>query len=217
MKKLTLSALTVLLISATNAQFSKGDRYLTGSFSAIVSDNETNSERIKSYGISFAPAIVKFKSEKKASGFKLLAGFHHGKNTSGVATSKSDMFEVGGGLFWQNYVLLNKGFYLVLEHGVNGRFGRTEGSSNPGDYSYNNTSYGAAVYLSPGLGYKLSERLIIGLNFSHLASAGYSFHRSVQTNGGVTYKSSNGSFSVASSVNNTSVGNLGITFGWKLK
>jgi hypothetical protein len=218
MKKLTLGALAILFIATADAQFNTGDRYLTGYVDAGAGTQKINTTKTKTYGLTLAPAISKFKTPNKANGFKILLGFQHSKSDDAFNVSTGDQYSVSAGMFSQRYFTIGKNFYLMLEKGIDAGYTylRSRSPSAP-NYKSDRHGYGIGVYLTPGMGYKLTDRLIIGLNFSNLARLGYSFYKYEVANLVGTTTSESSQFNFSSSVNNTSVGNLGITFGWKLK
>jgi hypothetical protein len=144
---------------------------------------------------------------------KILAGYQYNKIYSpDINRQRSTQF--GLGVFSQNYLNLNKDFYLFLEKGMSGSvsLGSNDIINNPAASS-DITTYSLSLYLTPGIGYKLSDRLIIGLNLGNIISANY-------THSKIKYPASsakNDGFLLSTSLNNINVGNVGITFGWKLK
>jgi hypothetical protein len=215
MKKFTLYALSVLLVGTTNAQFTKGEKYLSGFFSGSLQENDLNDNNgVESFNLFLSPSFHKFKTDKKASGFKILIGFNQFIYYNSPTITRQRMGTVGAGLFSQNYVNLNKDFYLVLEKGFSGAisFGNNKTLTVPTS-SYDLTSYNVNLYLTPGIGYKLTDRLIIGLNFSNALSLSYTHSVTEYPSG----KSRTDALNFLSSLNNTSLGSVGINFGWRLK
>jgi hypothetical protein len=214
MKKITLFAFAFFVCTIANAQFSKGEKYLSGSFSGQVNDYDLNDHAgTDSYSISFAPAFSRFVSAKKAVGLKIMAAYQYSKAYNpDITTQRSTQF--GLGIFSQNYLNLNKGFYLLLEKGISGivGLGSNDIANNPAASS-DLTQYSLGIYLAPGIGYKLSDRLIIGLNLGSIISANYTHSKIKYPN----YSAKNDALQVFSSLNNINLGSVGITFGWKLK
>ena len=215
MKQLTLSAITMLLFTVANAQFTIGEKYLSGAIAGHLADLDLNdNDGVESYSIHFSPAIHTFRSDKKAFGIKALLGYQYGKSSTPTAVTKHRQGTIGAGLFWQNYINLNKGFYLVMEKGFNGAFisGSDDVISGPVSDA-DITAYNINLYLTPGIGYKLTNRLIVGLNLNNILAIGYTH----SVNKTATSKSKSDALSVFSGLNNTNLGSVGINFGWKLK
>ena len=199
----------------TQAQFVKGDKYLSGSFSGHMNDQDINDQDgVESYSINFAPSFYRFKTDKKATGFKILLGFNYSKQFTPSNTMRSRYGNIGAGLFSQNYFGLGKGFFMVIEKGVNGTFslGSNDILSMPTSNS-DFTAYSVNLYLTPGVGYKLTDRLLVGLNLNSILSIGYA-HTVIKSSSSTV---KNDALNISSGLNNTSVGNVGITFGWKIK
>jgi hypothetical protein len=68
MKRITLFTFAVFLCTIANAQFAKGEKYLSGSFSGYMNDYDINDhDGMESYSISFAPAFSNLSQPKKLS------------------------------------------------------------------------------------------------------------------------------------------------------
>lgn len=217
MKKITLPILLLVLAAASHAQFSKGDKYLGGVVAIHVSENEYSTSGNKSFSATLAPSFTRFKSERRASGFKLAAGYY--KSKFGIPGNPSEIsgWNFGAGLLWQRYLLLGKGFYLVGEYGFNGTYGTRNTSQTNTSFSSDSESYGVNFYLTPGFGYKISNRLLMGLSFSNVALIHYTHEKNTDNNGGIISKTSNNNYGFSSSVNTYALSNLGLNFAWKLK
>jgi hypothetical protein len=217
MKKLNLLLLGVLIISVANAQFKTGDKYLSGSFSFNGGKTEQSSTN-KQFNIGIAPTFTKFKSDKKASGFKLFAGYGESKNSSGSNTQSTDQLNLGAGIFSQNYFPLGHNFYFFIEKGLMADY--TWSKTKESAFAANkitSTGYSASLYLKPGFGYKVTDRLIINLNFMNFATLSYGHSNNETSFGGITSTTKSNSFGLSSGLSNASLGDLGITFGWRLK
>lgn len=219
MKKFNFFMLTFIIISVANAQFKAGDRYLSGSFSFNGGKSEQSSSyNTKQFNIGFSPSFTKFKTDKKASGFKLFAGYGENKNISGSNTQSTDQVNLGAGIFSQNYFSLGNNFYFFLEKGIS--TGYSWSKTKESAFATNkviSTGYSATLYLKPGVGYKLTDRLIVNLNFMDFAALTYGHSNTETTTGTTTTTMKNNSFGLSSGLSNVSLGDLGITFGWRLK
>lgn len=214
MKKITLFILSGFFVCIADAQFTKGEKYLSGSFYSHFNDYDLNDhDGTESVSILFSPSFSKFVSGKKAIGLKVNTGYQYGKMYSSD-TTRSTLGQLGVGVFSQNYLDLKKGFYLLLEKGITGNVALSHiNVINAPSANSDLTSYSLSVYLTPGIGYKLSDRLIVGLNLGSIISAGYTHTKVKYT----TSTARINSLQVFSSLNNINLGSVGITFGWKLK
>ncbi len=218
MKKFTLIVFSVLMISVTNAQFSAGDKYLSGSFSTGWSKNNPSNNEQKQFNIAFSPAFTKFKTDKRASGFRLLTMYGESKSISGSNIQKTNQYGLGAGVFGQNYFSLGKGFYFFAEKGIRASYSHSKVSQSA--FASNvivTQGYSASIYLKPGVGYKLTDRLLLNLEFGDILKLGYGHSKTENTTGATKTVDKNTSINLGSSLNNMSLGDLGITFAWKLK
>lgn len=219
MKKFTLIILALFVLSSISAQFTAGDKYLTGTigFNSNKTTSGANSE-IKGFGLEFSPAFIKFRTENKTIGFRLLSGYSHAETTSGTNHEDSKQYNIGAGVFVQRYFSLGNKFYFLLEPGISLAYGSTKNVHSAfAVTTMESKMYGARAYLTPGIGYKLTDRFIMNLNFANVVALSYTHQKSETTVANNTSGSKSNSFGFQSSLNNTSVGNLGITFGWGLK
>lgn len=220
MRKLTLAALLVIFAAAANAQFTKGDKYLGGSFQFKITDQDvSDNSSTDDLSIFISPSFTKFKSDRRATGFRLITGYQYNKNNNGGVHSEFSGWHLGAGIFAQRYLLLGKGFFLAGEYGANLAtfMGQTEFTIPTPPITIDVDTYTLSLYFTPHLGYKLSERLLIGLNFSNIAAIDVVHHRYKNQSSTGTSRFKNTSMNLSSSLNNTSLGNLAINFAWKLR
>jgi hypothetical protein len=217
MKKFTLVVTALLFFVASEAQFSKGDRYLSGSFSFSHSKNESSATyALHSFSIGLSPSIMKFKSPKKTVGFRIAAKYD--ESTTSLPTQTTDQVMVGAGVFAQHILPLGKGFYLYAERGLDLSYtwaNTREPSSTAIEYAVK--YYSGSLSVTPGVGYKLTDRLIINLNFRNVLNLNYSYYHQQMKSSGSASTTNGHNFNLNSSLNNTTLGDLAITFGWKLK
>ncbi len=219
MKKFTFFVFATLVVSAINAQFKAGETYLTGSVS-LNSDKTTSpsSPDIKSFGFEFSPAFIKFNTDKKATGFRFISGYSKSNTTFGITLQEAKQYTIGAGIFAHQYYSLGNNFYFLLEPGASFTYGSGKNvtTSVSTVTTTENKIYGVRAYLTPGIGYKLTDRFFMNLNFNNILALSYIHQDSKTTVMNNTTTSKSNSFGFQSSLNNTSVGNLGITFGWRL-
>ena len=225
MKKFTLFALAIFAVSLVQAQFVKGDRYLGGTASIYYTNEETSpnnsptNER-RSIGFNLAPSFMKFKTEKFALGFKVSGIYDNTKTKNLAGTVTGNSYGFGAGIFGFHVIPIGKGFFLAAETGVGGDYVQGKTDYRPvSDTRFEGSEFNIAAYVTPSFSYKITNKLIVGVNFANLLRIGYSNHKEetthFTTNTITTIKRSG--FNIASNFNNTSVGQLGITFGLKLK
>jgi hypothetical protein len=220
MKRLTLSAVLLLCILVASAQFSPGDKYLTGTVSFSTSKTEFGpGNEEKNLGISFSPSILKFKSDRKATGFRLLSNYSEHKEISSSNLNKTDQLTAGAGVFCQRIFPLGKGFYFFTEKGVTASILWSKNTQSAfANTSSKTTGFTGSVYITPGFGYKLTDRLLMNLNLNNLLSLNYTHQKNEATvSGSTTTTGKSSSLNLSSSLNNNVLSNVGITFGWKLK
>ncbi len=218
MKKFTLIVFSVFMISVANAQFSAGDKYLGGSFSAGWANNKPGNNEQKQFNIGFSPSFTKFKTDKKAVGFKLITLYGENKSISGINTQKLTQYGLGAGVFSQNYFTLGKGFYFFAEKGIEATYAHSKATQSAfANNEIVTQGYSASIYLKPGVGYKLTDRLLLNLEFGNIIDLTYGHSKTENKTGTTTTTEKNNSLSFGSSLNNISLGDLGITFAWKLK
>lgn len=220
MKKFTLLMLMVVGGYFTQAQYAKGDRYLGGSASIYHSKEEFGNDKRRSIGFNIAPSFMKFKTEKFALGFKVSGIYDNTKNESVAGTVSGNSYGIGAGIFGFHVLPIGKGFFLAAETGINGGYIKGKTDNRPvNNIMFEASEVNVAGYITPSLGYKITNRLIVGVNFANLLRLGYSSGKQEITNfaTNTTTTAKRSGINLTSNFNNTSVGQLGITFGLKLK
>ena len=219
MTEISLIAMALFTLSSVSAQFVSGDKYLTGTigFNSSKITSDPNAE-VKSSGFEFSPAFIRFRSDNKAIGFRLLSGYSHAETSSGTNHEDSKHYNIGAGIFAQRYFSLGNRFYFLVEPGISLAYGSTKNTQSAfAVTTTENKIYGARVYITPAIGYKLTNRLIMNLNFTNMLALSYTHQKSETKVANTTSASRSNAYAFQSSLNNTSVGNLGITFGYRLK
>lgn len=213
MKHTTLALLAILFAGYSNAQFSKGDKYISGGISFSHAKTESLSEQ-KNTSFSFSPAFIKFRSEKKAVGFALSFA-HIRQETDAVIPQNTKRYTAGAEVFIQNILPLGKGFYVYAQPGVAASYGWGTSVSSGTTWENKWKSYGVAAYLTPGIGYKFSNRLLAAISFNNAVLASYSH---ISEEDAISNNTSKGnSFSLSSGLFNSQIGNLGFSLAYKLR
>ncbi|HEX6914437.1 MAG TPA: hypothetical protein VF145_04310 [Chitinophagaceae bacterium] len=220
MKQILLMLPVFAFVTSARAQFTKGDRYLGGYASFNYSNDDLNtSNGQKNFYIAFSPSFTRFKTDRKATGFRFTLGYENNKTKFTFGEQKREDWLAQAGLFGLRIFPLGKGFYLSTEAGGNIGYRNSNNTTvaAPGDRDKRN-EYNVNGYFTPGLGYKLTDRLVLGVNLNSVVGIGYSHVESRYTNpSGVTTKQQADRLSLFSSLNNTTVGQLGFSFMWKLR
>jgi len=217
MKKICLLLLTIAIASTLHAQFTKGDRYITGTAGLGFNQADLSNGDSKSIAVNLSPAIMKFKTDRRAMGFNLNLQLAHQKYNPNPGTLNDDrQYTVGAGIFKLNVLPLGKGLFLSAQHGLQAGYtwGKTVSTSIPFQTEIKNSGYNIGAYITPALGYKLSDRIIVGVNFSNLLYLNFNHTKIKYT---ATYSEERSGISFGSAINNNSIGQLGIQFGFKLK
>jgi len=220
MKTLYLILASSFFISISQAQFTKGDKLLGGSFgigygSSKTGDADKNTQ--KGFSIGLSPSYAWFTSSTTALGFKLNGSYGHSKSDGTLPTSSGHSSAYGGSLFFQKYKNLDSRLSLYAEFGASGSYSSsTSKTLYSGQTSESKgSSWNAGVYVTPGILYKLTQRLLLDVSLNSLLSFNYGKGKSSDQNGN-SYKSSG--FSIGSSFNNSSTATgVGVGFKWLLK
>jgi len=211
--KTILICLPLLLSITVHAQFTTGQKLLSGGINfgnTSYNYGDTTRQNSLSAGLSFS--LGKFISPLHSIGFGLSYSLNnYTQKQPGLANYSSTMNYLGASFFSQYYFPIAKQFYAFLQWnstaGIN--FGNTTG------YSNNFKGYSIATGLNPGLSYKLNKRFLFNASLNNLVSLGYSHSKN-----NLNVMSGNGvmnSFTLSSSLNSGSLGNIGLGFVYLIK
>lgn len=216
MKNICALILAAFICFTAKSQFTAGDRYITDSVSARFGITTGSGSKQIYYHIGIGPGFLKFKSNKKAEGIRILASYGQVRTfNNGVLARRIEFISAGAVFFKQNYLSLGKGFYVFLEEGINARFDQMKQSDIPFTVSnYISKDYKVSLYATPAIGYKLSDRLIINLNLKDLLNLSYDQSK-IESGGPEIRKQRVWDF--FTSLSNRPLNFLGVSFGWKLK
>jgi hypothetical protein len=191
------------------AQISKGDIFLGGSFgvSTYKGDANLTDYDIKGINYNFSPAIGKVIKDNFVFGAELnIAGFDN-KHSSAV---NHEMFTVGGGVFWRKYFeVLNK-FYLFGHGRIAASYAREE-SDGSGLFS-TSKGYGISASIYPGLSYAIKKKIHLEMSLNNLVSASFNHRKITYSSGGVAYDSKINEFGIGSNLFSQSGYAIGIRF-----
>jgi hypothetical protein len=221
MKIICILVVTLFLATHLRAQFTSGDLYIQDSISFTTGKfkGPAGSET-KAFGIGFSPALIRFKNDTKAIGFRLNVNFYKEKATSGTSVSEVKRWGVGIGAFTHKYYPLTGKFYFYTEQGLSVGYTELESKSYSAGLPTSFTlhewhGYNGMAYLSPGIGCKLTSRFIANLVASNILMLQYLHQTEKFSTGAVERKGDQ--FQFSSSLSKNWLGSLGISFGWKLR
>jgi len=215
--------LVVTLFSTTHlgAQFTSGDLYIQDSLSFTTGKFKGSAgSETKAFGIGFSPALIKFKTDTKAIGLRLNVNFYKQKAIAGTSISEVKRWGAGIGAFTHKYYPLTAKLYFYTEQGLSLAYSEFETKSYsaalPTSFTLNEwNSYSGMLYLSPGIGYKLTSRFIVNLVASNILTLQYLHQTEKFSTSGVERMGNQ--FQFSSSLSRNWLGSIGISFGWKLR
>ena len=206
--KAVLFCLPLLLVISVHAQFTTGQKLITGGVNfGNTNYNYGDSSKQNSLAAGLNFSLGKFISPLHSIGFGLNYSLNnYTQKQPGAANYSNQMNYLGASFFSQYYFPLSKQFYAFLQWnstaGIN--FGSVTGFSN------NFKGYSIATGLNPGLSYKLNKRFLFNASLTNLISLSYTHSKnnpSVMSGNGVM-----NSFTLSSSLNSGSVSNIGLGF-----
>lgn len=218
MHKLYLALALICCTSIAKAQFSAGDRLLGGSVSFNGQKGTPSGSDSKQFNFGIAPSFTHFKSATKADGVRFNVNYGEQKIVTGVNYQKADNLGLGLTFFNQRYFTLGKGFYFLVEKGITA--GYTFSKVRQSAFAINEIKtqgFSGTLYLRPAVGHKITDRLFINLDLGNLAALTYGHTKTENTVGSTTTTDKNDAVSFYSTLNNLSLGDVAITFAWKLK
>lgn len=216
MKRQLLFAAVLVIGFNASAQFTKGEKVLSGnlsfSTSKITNTTGTVSQTNSSNNFFINTGIGWVKSEKRIAGFR--AGYYNGllKSNSGLSKSSNNSFTIG--VFNQNIKPFTKSLFGFVETNVNGVY--SWGKFTDASASNNNTSskgYGINANASIGLGYRVTKHLIADATLSNLLSINYGKSEPGNSSTTSTTTTSSG-FGVSTGLSSLSLNSVAIGFRW---
>ncbi len=221
MKILCILVVTLFLTTHLGAQFTSGDLYIQDSISFTTGKfkGPAGSET-KAFGIGFSPALIKFKTDTKAIGFRLNVNFSKEKAIAGTAISEVKRGAAGIGAFTHKYYPITGKLYFYTEQGLSVGYTELESKSYsaglPNSFTLHEWhGYNGMAYLSPAIGCKLTSRFIVNLVASNILTLQYLHQTEKFSTSGVERKGDQ--FQFSSSLSGNWLGSLGVSFGWKLR
>ncbi len=178
MRKLFLTALIGLsaIINST-AQIKKGSILLGGDlgFSSYKDDyNNLPEANTKNNTFSAGLSVAKAFRENRFWGVKISFRNQEQSYYSGSTPYTNELNSYGLGLFYSQYSLLLKKFYVFGEAGLQYHYGSSKYRDNLTNIYTNSRSNGAGLYITPGLSYAFCKKMHIQLTIPSLVAANYS-------------------------------------------
>lgn len=220
----TLSLLFFLTSLFATAQFDIGQKVVGGNvgFTTTTTDNYYRmGTSVKQVFFSVSPSIAKFTKSNQLCGIGLYYNYLHQQTRGNYSTDPNDYSHyIGLNLFSQHFFTLAPKFYFsVIGTGSLGySFGSNTYRSGVNEINKKSSGYNINIGLAPGLSYRIIPRLLFDAYLNNFLYAGYT-HSQVKENVNVpaVVKGYANSFTVSSSLGNTSLGNIGVGFRWLLK
>jgi len=206
----------------SKAQFTTGQKVLSGnvSFSRTNNINPVYSSDANQTTFNFSPSFGKFKNATTLIGFKLLFGTSKTNQEAIGADYEQENSSAGIGFFVQKIKPLGKDFFLFAETGLSGNYmwAKSITPNQPYD-EIRNKGFAIQVYVTPGLGYKITPRFIADITLNNIAYIGYSHVKTeykISSSSPTTVEKSD-ALSIGTGLEKNALSNIGIGIRWLLK
>lgn len=218
--KIHLIIATLLFIGLNaSAQFTKGEKILSGNISFNANKNTYNNgtsvQENSTSSFGFNTSIGWVKSEKRISGFRV--GYYNSLAKSNNGYDKTTNNGITVGIFNQHIKNFNKNIFGFLETSVAGGYNwgkYTNLASTTPDFSTDGYNIGGNVKL--GIGYRITKHLIADATLTNLLGINYS-HTNPEDNTIVFQSSKSDNFSISTGLSSFSLNNVAIGFRWLFK
>ena len=219
MKRHLLFATFVILVFSASAQFTKGEKVLSGNISFNTNKNSNNNGLVvqenNNTNFYVSTSIGWVKSEKRISGFKV--GYYNAitNNNNGVDNTKNNSINVG--IFNQHIKSFNKNLFGFLETNLNGGYSwgnYTPMSSTTGGYKIKGYNIGTNANI--GIGYRITKHLIADATLTNFLAINYN-HSGPETNSTSIQSSKNSNFNISTGLTSFNLNNITIGFRWVFK
>ena len=217
--------LSFLVGTSTYCQFEKGQKIIGGNIGFVT--GKTNNSYSGSYtsaysNVSINPSFGWFIKPNVLWGIGLLYGLNYQKNNIYMAPDVTKIWRnsLGVNVFSQKFFNLTRNFFFTVNTsgGAGYSFGKQTNTANDIENKSTNSGYSVSLSVSPGLSYRLTPRLLFDANLSNLIYISYYYNQTKAKDAvGSDIKTFDKSFSLSSSLSNTTLGNVGLGFRWLLK
>ncbi len=208
-KYLLTSVISFSILSGLFGQISKGSVLLGGDFSASTAKQKSGVTESSNSGFSVSPLIGKAIKENFIVGGSLRVGYGKNKTTTNNSNVNNSY---GVGVFVRKYKNFKGNVYGFLQGGADAGTEKTKYSQNNSLINTNNVIR-AGISLTPGISFKVSNKLHLETGLREVASLTYQHQKINDMNNNVNNESVSNSFSVYSSLNNFT---SGLYFGFRL-
>lgn len=228
-KTFTFFNIIYLIPILTVAQFQTGQKVIGGNISlstnagnATQAFDNRNTYHVSGTGLGINPSIAEFYKPTALRGIGLNYSYTNylvKEETPDNGNGHKDFSHSAGiNIFFQHFIPLGHNFFFTIETSGAVAYVYDKESDFITKAFIKSKGYTLTAHLAPGISYNINNRFLFDAFLSNLLSAGYSHSTSV-TNYPLpreTKTHSNG-FNIASSLSNTTLGNIGVGFRWLLK
>lgn len=211
MKKIILLfMMSVMLHLASFTQVSKGSLLLGGDLSIFIQEQKTLSGTAnKNDGFSFSPLIGVATRQDIIQGGYLQIG--SSKSTNNFSSAKTKTNNTGVGYFIRKYSIIKNNFSGFIQGNAGIGYSTSSFEIQTAINKSKQTSVG--INVSPGLSYKVSQKLHLEAGLKNIASVSYQVTKNLIDNPGINDVLRSTQVSLSSSLNNFSTN---LYFGFRL-
>ena len=219
MKRHLLFAMFVVLVFNASAQFTKGEKILSGNIGFNTNKNSNNNGIVvlenNNTNFYVGASIGWVKTEKRISGFKI--GYYNALTNNNNGFDKTTNNSITVGIFNQYIKSFNKNLFGFLETNLNG--GYTWGNYTPmlsTTGGYKTKGYNISTNTNIGIGYRITEHLIADATLTNLLAMSYSYSGG-ETNTLPLQNSKNSNFNISTGLTSFNLNNINFGFRWVFK
>lgn len=211
MSRILLSFPIIFSFYSASAQFNKGDIMIGGVLSYTTNKNTSpySTDEQKYNSGNFEISIGRAIKENAVFGINISYQPYSSSYGSGPDYSMVKTYTYGIGIFYRVYKKSGKEFYLFGEGGGGYNGSTTSTSDSSGDKLSTGTGYGADIYVTPGIAYKISKKFFMELSIPQIFSVAYA---GTNTKTGSTTTGTSDGFNVNANINSNPLNSLGIGF-----
>jgi hypothetical protein len=172
MKKILFTCILSTIIFAANAQVNKGAILLGGNIGLQHSKTE-NGSGTKQKIFFITPSIGFAYKTNRVAGFSLGYGTGNYRNGTGSFVSINRYNEYSAGAYLRRYFPIGKNFSLFGEGDLSYQYRRTN-VTDPFGPVYIEKQSSVGLFLTPGIGYSISKKVMLEAAFGNLFGVQYS-------------------------------------------
>lgn len=209
MKRQLLFVALLVIGFNTSAQFTKGEKVLSGNLG--FSSNKTGTTVPANTSFSISSGLGWVKSGKKIAGIR--ASFY-GSSYNNTLTSAYTSNGVGLGVFNQHIKNINKDFFGFFETSLSGSYywGKYDNalSTNPAVPNYKTNTYNLFANGNIGIGYRLNKFLIADMTLTNVFQIMYAHNEKKYD----TYNDISSTVNITTGLTSFNLNNIAIGFRW---